>query len=129
MPEFPGTTDGYKEYRKKVELYAARMRGLERETTVGLDLMQGLKGRAWEAVEDLDITRLEAEKGWQLVLDRLDAVYKYDARTELPTEFENFFMKLGRKPRETLLEFTTRFHMIHRKIKGHGVVLPDNVLG
>ena len=54
LPEFSGTTDGYKEYRKKVELYAARMRGLERETTVGLDLMQGLKGRAWEAVEDLD---------------------------------------------------------------------------
>ena len=44
LPEFSGTTDGYKEYRKKVELYAARMRGLERETTVGLDLMQGLKG-------------------------------------------------------------------------------------
>ena len=63
------------------------------------------------------------------MLDRLDAVYKYDARTELPTEFENFFSKLSRKPRETLLEFTTRFHTTHRKIKGHGVVLPDNVLG
>ena len=42
-------------------------------------------------------------------MKRLDSVYKYDARTEMPTEFENFFMKLGRKPRETLLDFTTRY--------------------
>ena len=39
VPEFTGTTDGYKEYRKKVELYAARMRGLERDEhrRLGLD--------------------------------------------------------------------------------------------
>ena len=42
VPEFNGTTDGYKEYRKKVELFAARMRTKEAENTVGLDLMQGL---------------------------------------------------------------------------------------
>ena len=129
VPEFTGTTEGYKEYRKKVELYAARARTKESENSVGLDLMQGLRGRAWDAVEDLDVAELEKDKGWELVLKRLDSVYKYDARTEMPTEFENFFMKLGRKPRETLLEFTTRFHMTHRKIKGHGVDLPRDVLG
>ncbi len=73
--------------------------------------MQGLRGRAWDAVEDLDIHDFEKDKGWELVLKRLDATYKYDARTEMPMEFENFFMKLGRKPRETLLEFTSRFHV------------------
>jgi hypothetical protein len=129
VPEFTGTTDGYKEYRKKVEIYAARGRTKESEATVGLDLMQGLHGRAWDAVEDLDIAELEKDRGWELVLRRLDSVYKYDARTEMPTEFENFFMKLGRKPRETLLEFTTRFHTTHRKIKGHGVDMPTEVLG
>ncbi len=62
-------------------------------------------------------------------MKRIDATYKYDTRTEMPTEFENFFMKLGRKPRETLLDYTTRFTVTHRKIKGHGVVLPDEVAG
>ncbi len=94
VPEFTGTTEGYKEYRKKVELYAARARNKESEATVGLDLMQGLRGRAWDAVEDLDIAELEKEKGWELVLKRLDSVYKYDAQTEMPPEFENLFMKL-----------------------------------
>ena len=102
VPEFNGTTESYKEYRKKVELYAARQRTKESENTVALDLMQGLRGRAWDAVEDLLVADLEKERGWELVLRRLDSVYKYDARTEMPTEFENFFMKLGRKPRETL---------------------------
>ena len=118
VPEFNGTTDGYKEYRKKVELYAALIRTKEAENTVGLDLMQGLRGRAWDAVEDIEISDLEKDKGWELVLKRLDATCKYDARTEMPTEFENFFMKLGRKPRETLLEFTARFHLPTARSKG-----------
>ena len=53
-----------------MEIYAACMRATERENTVALDLMQGLRGKAWDAVEDLDITTLETDKGWELVLKR-----------------------------------------------------------
>ncbi len=59
VPEFTGTTEGYKEYRKKVELYAARARTTESENSFGLNLMQGLRGRAWDAVEDSDVAELE----------------------------------------------------------------------
>ena len=57
-PEFDGTTDGYKTWRKKVEIYAARARGRTQEASVGLELMQGLTGRAWEVVEDIPVDEI-----------------------------------------------------------------------
>ena len=57
-PVFNGQIGDYREFRKKVELYAARARGRDAEHTVGLDLMGTLTGRAWENVEDMDVARI-----------------------------------------------------------------------
>ncbi len=58
---------------------------------MGLDLLQTLKGRAWDAVEDTDIATIANDKCWTKIITQLDSIFKYDQRTELPTEFENLF--------------------------------------
>ena len=82
--------DGYNTLRTKVEVYAARARSKESEEVAGLELMQGLRGRAWEAAEDIDIPDVEEEKGWMMILGALDRSHRYDQVTELPADFENF---------------------------------------
>ena len=128
-PVFNGQIGDYREFRKKVELYAARARGRDAEHTVGLDLMTTLTGRAWENVEDLDVARVSEPQGWRTILERLDACFKYDARTELPSDFENFFYKLNRNGKETLLDYVTRFRKFEKRIRDQEIVLPSKVLG
>ena len=59
----------------------------------------------------------------------LDAAFQHDSRTELPSEFENFFQKFSRGAREPLLDYLTRFATAHHRIRAHGIELPENVVG
>ena len=71
---------------------------------------------------------LEAADGMQKILARLDGVFKYDAITELPTDF-HFFFGVHRKRSETIQDYTAIFERNLRKLAAHGVVLPDKVVG
>ncbi len=84
VPEFSNRSSEYKEYRKRFMLYERKMALASRSKETAFNLMSVLYGRAWSAVEDLNITDLEAEDGWKKILERLDAVFKYDALPELP---------------------------------------------
>ena len=89
VPTFDGTMSNYREYRRRVQVYHLRMRLEDREELVGLNLLSGLSGAAWEAVEHIDVLGGDAEKGdpklIAAILKELDLRFKYDARTELPT--------------------------------------------
>ena len=129
VPSFPGTVEGYKEWRQKIEIHARRMKARQQGTIVGLDILTSLSGRAWTTCEDLDMDKLETEDGYKLILARLDAIYKHDKRTELPEEFETFFFKGNRRQKETLLDYSSRFRQTYRKLESHDIVLPPNILG
>ena len=67
------------------------------------------------------------------ILSRLDAVFKFDAITELPSDFEAFFIGLQRKRTETMQEYTANFERLLRRLarprssttrQGGGMVLP-----
>ena len=90
--------------------------------------MSTLTGRAWSAVEDLSITDLEAEDGTKKLLERLDTVFKYDALTELPYDFETFFHTYRRR-NQTVQEYCADYEKQLRKLDQHGVTLPDKVVG
>ena len=76
-----------------------------------------LQGKAWGLVEDLDITSLGEADGYDKMFARLDSGFKYDPMTELPYDFENFFVKLQRRPEQTLQEYSADFARAHRKLR------------
>ena len=84
VPEFGNRAHEYKEYRKRVMLYERKMFLLADRRRQPSNLMSTLTGRAWSAVEDLNISDLESDDGTKKLLERLDTVFKYDALTELP---------------------------------------------
>ena len=106
IPEFSGKSNDYKEYRKRVLLYERKMDLAGRKTETAFNIMSSLKNRAWDACEDLTMEVLESERGMKEILVRLDAVFKYDAMSELLQDFENFFIQMQRKRNETMQEYT-----------------------
>ena len=63
------------------------------------------------------------------ILERLDWVFKFDALTELPADFEAFFMVLSRKSSQSIQEYSADFERGVRKLESHQVQLPDKVVG
>ena len=129
VPEFGNKATEYKEYRKRVMLYERKMYLSGRQKETAFNLMSTLSGRAWSAVEDLSITDLEAEDGTKKLLERLDTVFKYDALTELPYDFETFFFHTYRRRTQTVQEYCADYEKQLRKLDQHGVTLPDKVVG
>ncbi|CAJ1358550.1 unnamed protein product [Effrenium voratum] len=87
-----------------------------------------LQGKAWDLVEDLDITSLGEADGYGKMFACLDSGFKYESMTELPDDFENFFVKLQRRPEQTL-QYSADFARAHRKLRSsHKVELPEKVL-
>ena len=128
VPEFTGKAADYKEYRKML-LYEKKMSLAGREKETVFNIMCTLKGRAWDACEDIPMDQLEGGGSMKLILDRLDKIFKFDAITELPDDFENFFVTLVRKRNATLQEYSGDFERALRKLEIHGVTLPDKVVG
>ena len=129
VPEFGNKASEYKEDRKRVMLYERKMYLSGRQKETAFNLMSTLSGRAWSAVEDLSITDLEAEEGTKKLLERLDTVFKYDALTELPYDFETFFFHAYRRRNQTVQEYCADYEKQLRKLDQHGVTLPDKVVG
>lgn len=109
VPEFSNRACGYKEFKKRAQLYEPKtvLAGWQSETA--FNVMAALTSRAWDAVEFLQMSDLEASTGTSTLLKRLDAVFKYDAITELPNDFENFFMHTRRSKNQTIQEYTADF--------------------
>ena len=129
VPEFSNKASDYKEYRKRLALYDRKMFLAGRQKETAFNVMTTLTGRAWDAVEDLGIPDLESEDGMKLVMGRLDKVFKYDAITELPGDFESFFLHTQRRRGQTLQEYTADFERQLRKLEQHSVTLPEKVIG
>ena len=129
VPEFSNKVTDYKEFKKRVLLYEKKMALANRKGETAFNVMAALTGRAWDAVEDMDMAELESDQGTKKLLDRLDSVFKFDAITELPADFETFFMHTHRKRNQTIQEYTADYERQLRRLESHNVVLPDKVIG
>ena len=79
-------------------------------------------------VEDIGLSDLEATNAYNVVFERLDLGFKYDAMTEFPDDFETFFIKLHRKHGQTLQDYQVEFTKVERKLEAtHSVKLPEKV--
>ena len=93
-----------------------------------LNLVTLMAGRAWDLVDDMEMADLQKEDALDKVFAHLDSAFKPDLMTELPDDFEAFFVKLQRKAGQTLQEYQTEFGRVERRLRAsHQVELPEKV--
>lgn len=129
MPVFDNQAKNYREFRRRCEVYKQKMdlvlAGRGKETIFNLITL--LYGRSWDLVEDLDVQQL-SDNGFQKVFDRLDKAFQFDPLTELPSDFEKFFISLSRRTGQTLQDYTQEFTHAERRLRTiHKVDLPEKV--
>ena len=129
VPRFDNTTVGYKEWRKRIQLYAHRQKLQGRDKETALNVLSVLEGASWRQCEDLEISELAREDGILSILKRLDAQWQYDEKVEMPEAFEKFFFKLVRRQGQSLLEYCTEFNQSLRELMKFKITLPPEVTG
>ena len=93
-----------------------------------LNIIGSMQGTAWKLLESFDVTKLDEEKSFDMVIEVLDNAFQYDARVRLPVDFDNYF-GISRKPGTTLLSYVTDHDEKYRKVNEHGMKLPDQLQG
>ena len=128
VPTFNNVQKDYREFRKRVEIYKKKMEIGGRRQEVVYNVVTMLTGKSWDLVEDMSTEQLAAEGAMDEVLRRLDGGFRYDPLTELPDDFEQFFMKLARKTGQTLQDYMTEFSRAERRLHvTHAISLPEKV--
>ena len=128
VPIFDNQQRNYREFRKRCELYKRKMEMGSRQKETVFNIVTMLTGKSWDLVEDFSMEQLAAENAFEAVFARLDSGFRYDPLTELPEDFEMFFIKLQRRGGQTLQDYITDFMKAERRLKNsHGVELPEKV--
>ena len=131
VPSFDNEQKNYVEVCKRVKLFGMRMKLEGKQEQAAIMLLGSLTSAAWQAAEPLmdNEAELESKEGVEKLLTLLDKRFKYDARTEMPTAFENYFHRSARTGRETLFEYINRVGELERRVKERNVELPDHIPG
>jgi hypothetical protein len=129
IPIFDGTLAGYKEWRKRITIYAKKMELTNRKNECVLNLLGSLQGTAWKLVEDFDLEKAKEETAFKDILSLLDSAFQYDSKVELPADFSSYFEASGRRSGQTLLQYITDHDERLRRLEKHGVTLPAEVQG
>ena len=129
IPRFDNTMTGYREWRKRILLFARRQAIQGRANETGLSVLSILEGASWRQCEDLDLDALEKDDGLKSILQRLDAQWQYDDRVEMPDAFEKYFYKTQRRVGQSLLEFCTEHQQSLRELQKYKISLPEQVAG
>ena len=87
-----------------------------------------MTGKAWDLVEDMTMEQMSGDDAYELLFQRLDRGFRFDPLTELPDDFEQYFVKLQRKPQQTLQDYMNDYTRCERRLKvTHHVDLPEKV--
>ena len=79
-------------------------------------------------MEDLTVEDLAKPEAYATVFERLDAAFKFDAMTELPSDFESYFVKMQRRNSQTLQEYQAEYlHTERRLTMVHKIELPEKI--
>eukprot|EP00435_Cladocopium_sp_Y103_P050396 s702_g15.t1 len=88
VPLFSGAPGDYREWRKRINLYMAKMKLTKREAEGVLNLMTSLTGTAWKIIESFPVEEVEKPDAFAKLLKLLDKAFEYDNRVQLPGDFE-----------------------------------------
>ena len=128
IPLFSGAPQDYKEWRKRIAIYYKKMELTNRKVEAVLNLIGSLQGTAWKLVEDFNLDDASKDSAFKDLLKKLDTAFQYDARVQLPNDFDNYF-NLSRSAGQTLLQYVTLHDELYRRIGDHNVTLPGAVQG
>ena len=128
VPTFSGKQSDYKEFRRRCDIYAAKMKIAKRQNETVFNLVTLMSGQAWDCVEDMTVDDFAKDNAYDLVMARLDRAFQYEAMTELPQDFENYFVKMQRKAIQTLQEYQAEYLHIERRLTSvHKIDLPEKI--
>ena len=128
VPTFDNQQRHYKEFRKRCEVYKKKMEIANRSQETIFNIVTLLTGKAWDLIDDIGMEVLQGDQGYTRVFERLDRGFKFDALTELPEDFEHFFVRLHRAPGETLQDYASNYARAERQLRvTHQVELPEKV--
>ena len=128
VPVFSNQQREYKEFKKRAEIYRVKMRLAGRQKETVFNLVTMMSGKAWDLVEDLPVAEMEKDESFDKIFERLDKGFRYDPLTELPDDFEAYFIKLQRRSNQTLQEWSAEYLRAERRLTTtHGVTLPEKI--
>lgn len=129
IPLFSGQLHDYREYRKRLKLYMAKMKLLKREAEGILNVVGSMTGTAWKLLESFDVSEAEQAGALDKILKILDKAFEYDNRVTLPNDFDKYFALFHRRPGQTMLQYVTEHDELYRRLEEHKVTLPNPVQG
>ena len=94
-----------------------------------LNIVGSFTGVTWRLFQDWGIEELEKEDAFKKVIETLDANFAYDAKVQLPADFEAYFNLLQRSPGQTLLLYVADHEEAYRQLQQHRIELPASVQG
>ena len=121
----------YRSFRRRVEVYmrCCRRRGQEAVIEGAFLLMQQFGKTAWDACEEISLDELETPRAFDVLLEALDKLYRYDENVEQPNRCEEFFNAFCRKKGETLQDYLHRHRQLVLKLQEVQLPLPDGLVG
>ena len=129
VPIFSGQPSDYKEWRQRIHLYHRKMSITKRGNESVLNIVGSFTGLTWRLFQDWALEDLEKTDAFPKIIEVLDRNFAYDARVQLPTDFEGYFNLLQRPPGQTLLMYVNDHEEAYRKLLQHKVELPSSVQG
>ena len=82
-----------------------------------LNIVGSFQGVTWRLFQDWSLEELEKESSFDRIIATLDANFQYDARVQLPNDFEGYFNQLQRTSGQTLLMFVADHEEAYRKLQ------------
>ena len=124
-PIFDEAKMTWREYKKEIEVWSM-LTSLSKQKR-GPALWMNLKGKAKEAVKEMDLNEIKAEDGLEKMIRKLDEIFKTDdnqAAYMAYRDFENFV-----RPQDmNFQDFVIKFEALNSQLKRHNMDLPDGVL-
>ena len=92
----------------------------------GLVLYQHLTGKAWVAVEELNVDRLGAEDGVPYLVRWITNRYLDLEVTRIGKAFSEFFRRLRRRPGQSIRDYNSEYDRLHARLREVGCNLPED---
>ena len=117
LPSFDGSTP-LREYRRRVELFLATT-GIDEEYRAGR-LAEKLEGRAWLAIQTLEVSKLRSPEGVTYLLQHLQQELEPIEHLQTFTTLHHFFKVFQREKGEEFVSFDTKFRDQLQKLEEVG---------